>query len=316
MMPRPWLSVLIPAHNGAEWIGHALSSLGGDDAAGVEVVIIDSSPDGETARAVRAHANGLDLQFRHDPALLSWVTKTNVAASTARAEYLCLLHQDDYWMPRRAVVVRQWIEDNPTVSVHLHPTIIVDSSATVLGQWRCPFTPGDVDRDTFLRRLIVQNFIAIPAPVFRRELYLETGGMDPKQWYTADWDLWLRMGSHCGAMYHDDFLTCFRVHPDSQTMKGSLERLDEMRAQQETVVAKYIGGVRADIRSAVLRRAQASIEVNIALAAAAAGRTTSVWTAAMTAVRLGPVDFFRYTFESRIVERVRARINARRVGRL
>ena len=314
-MLRPWLSVLVPAHDGAQWIGQALRSLGGDDAAGVEVVVIDSSPDEETTRTVYAHANGLDLQFRREPALLSWVAKTNLAASMARGDYLCLLHQDDYWMPHRAATVRQWVERNPAVSMHLHPAIIVDSSATVLGRWRCPFTPGIVDRDTWVQRLLVQNFIAIPAPVFRRELYLEAGGMDPGQWYTADWDLWLRMG-RCGALYHDDFLVCFRVHPDSQTMKGSLERLAEMRAQQETVVANHIAGVPANLRSAVLRRAQTSIEVNTALAAAAAGRTTAVWTAALSAVKLGPVGLFRYAHESRILERVKARLNARRAGRL
>jgi len=44
-----------------------------------------------------------------------------------------------------------------------------------------------------LQRLIVQNFLAVPAPLFRRELALQAGGMDESLWYAADWDLWLNL---------------------------------------------------------------------------------------------------------------------------
>ena len=46
----------------------------------------------------------------------------------------------------------------------------------------------------FVERLAVQNFIAIPAAAFDRELALRLGTMDESLWYTADWDLWLRLG--------------------------------------------------------------------------------------------------------------------------
>jgi biotin/methionine sulfoxide reductase len=41
---------------------------------------------------------------------------------------------------------------------------------------------------TVERARAMQNFIAVPAPLFAREAALRVGGMDAALWYTADWD--------------------------------------------------------------------------------------------------------------------------------
>ena len=151
----------------------------------------------------------------------------------------------------------------------------------------------------------MQNFIAIPAPVFEREAALRAGGMDESLWYTADWDFWLRLAREGTIRYLDAPLAGFRVHPASQTMV----RTDaaDRRRQLEAVLERH---ARA-LPHAVQRAARLSVEVNLALAAK---RGAVRWSALLGALaRLGPAGFRRYLRDSRIVERVAARLRLRRI---
>ena len=49
--PKPWLSVVLPVHNGEQWVGAALESIAIQADPGIEVVIIDTS-DGPGTRAI------------------------------------------------------------------------------------------------------------------------------------------------------------------------------------------------------------------------------------------------------------------------
>ena len=82
-----------------------------------------------------------------------------------------------------------------------------------------------VPADLLLERLMVQNFVAIPAPAINRDAFLRVGGMDKSLWYTADWDLYLKLACAGPVYYAHEALTCFRVHGDSQTMTGSRSQL-------------------------------------------------------------------------------------------
>ena len=52
-----------------------------------------------------------------------------------------------------------------------------------------------------VERLLVQNFISMPAPLFSREAALRVGGLDEDLWYTADWDFWLKLAATGKTIY-------------------------------------------------------------------------------------------------------------------
>ncbi len=78
--------------------------------------------------------------------------------------------------------------------MHIAPTQIVNNEGRLRGLWRCPLPQGRVPEPLLATRLLIQNFISVPAYVFRRDAYQAVGGMDPALWYTADWDLWVKLG--------------------------------------------------------------------------------------------------------------------------
>jgi glycosyltransferase involved in cell wall biosynthesis len=309
----PWLSVVMPSYCSEQWIRATLDSIEAEAADGVEVLLVDSSPTSSTRDIARTYAGRLNLKIFERPDLTMWHAKTNFAARIAAADHLCWLHTDDLWLPGRAGRVRAWIEAAPDTPLHLAPSAIADRSGRRLGVWRCPL-PADraIPSAEVLEPLLVQNFIAAPAPVFRKDAWLACGGLDEALWYTADWDMWLKLAARGPVLYHDSVTTAFRVQVGSLTVTGSRDVSDFTR-QMEIVLDRHLPGLTAGANP-VARRARASIAVNTALASASAGDTSLLPRAAAKVLRLGPCGIYRYLRDSRIVERVAPRVRAKISG--
>jgi glycosyltransferase involved in cell wall biosynthesis len=315
-MDTPWLSVIVPSHNGERWLAAALQSVLDQNEPGIEVILIDSSAAGTSRRIAESFSGRLDIRIQHRPDLLPWTAKTNLAVAQAAATWVSMLHQDDLWLPGRCAALRRWLSAQPDAVMHLHPAYIIDRAARRLGLWRCPLPGGDqpVARQVLLQRLLVQNFIAIPAPAIRRDAYLKVGGLDEDLWYTADWDLYLKLLFVGEIYYHPEPLACFRIHGNSLTMSGG-RGIEDFRSQMEVVRDRHIGKLTAG-HEATLRIASASIEVNVALAAAGNGKPAELITAVARLAALGPRNLVRYFRHSRIIERAYPRLRARLTGAL
>ena len=313
---RPWLSVAMPIHHGDRWLAATLESLAAQDCSGVEFIILDSSSDDCCARIVERFDGCLDIHYEHMPDLSSWPAKTNLAVERASAEHVSMLHQDDLWQPERTTTVREAMRLAPDATLLLNPSHIVDENGRHVGLWRCPL-PCDrlVDGAEVAERLLVQNFVAIPAPVIRKSAWLKCGGMDESLWYTADWDLYLKLLRHGSVYYRNTPSTAFRVHGSSLTVSGSRDRAGFKR-QMEAVFDRHCSLVAPSKLPQVERRASASIAVNCALAQASSGSAWALFRALIEVLALGPSEAAHYLRDSRILERALPRLRARLAGSL
>jgi glycosyltransferase involved in cell wall biosynthesis len=316
MMERPWLSVIIPSYNGNRWFAAALQSVVAQNDRGIEVILVDSSDTDESLAIADDFYSRLAVRTYRRPDLSSWMAKTNFAVEQAKADWICMLHKDDLWLPNRCSKVSEWLAADPASVMHLHSADIIGDAGKRLGTWRCPLPSGGapVPAPVMLERLLIQNFIAVPTPTIRRAAYLKVAGLDEQLWYTADWDLYLKLLSTGNVYYHADPLACFRVHRDSLTMSGS-RNAGDFRSQMETVLDRHIGRLTAR-HDETRRLALASINVNVALAAAGEGRPAQLIKASTALCALGPQEIFRYFRNSRIIERAYPRLHARIAGGL
>jgi hypothetical protein len=136
--------------------------------------------------------------------------------------------------------------------------------------------------------------------------------LDENLWYTADWDMWLKLAA-CGPVYYHNCVTVgFRIHESSLTVTGSHDTA-AFTQQMQIVLNRHLTkfGGRSE---AIERAARASIAVNTALSSASAGNLNNLLRASLEVVRLGPVGISRYLRDSRIVERVAPRIRAKLTG--
>jgi glycosyltransferase involved in cell wall biosynthesis len=316
-MEKPWLSVIIPCRNGQRWLAAALQSIVDQSNRGIEVVFVDGSTDDASLAVADIFSDKLNIRAYRRPDLLSWMAKTNFGVEQANGARICMLHVDDLWLPNRCVELRKWLSTQSDAVMHLHSCYIIDEAGKRLGLWRCPLPSDDtpVPTHTVFERLLVQNFVAVPTPMIQRDAYLSVGGLDDSLWYTADWDLYLKVASVGNVYYHSNPLACFRVHKNSLTVLGSKDSTD-FRSQHKIVVYRYTEKLRSESREEVLRVAEASIEVNTALAEVFVGKFAQIMKAFFSILVLRPREMHRYFFCSRIVDRVIPRVRALVAGRL
>jgi glycosyltransferase involved in cell wall biosynthesis len=315
-MKKPWLSVIVPCHNGERWLAAALQSVVDQQDGGIEVIVIDGSATDASLRIVDGFADKLQIRAERRPDLQPGTAKTNFGVAQARGDRICMLHQDDLWLPNRCAEIRTWLSTQFDDVMHLHPCYIIDEAARRLGLWRCPLPAGQspVPAHMLIERLLVQNFIGIPAPTIRRESYLSVGGLDNALWYTADWDLYLKLAAIGSVYYHSSPLACFRVHKSALTVSGSRNSVD-FRNQHQAIVDRHADKLSAEARAEILPVAAASFDLNTALAAALGGRFTQIGKALVSILMLGPRGIRRYFYSSRIVDRTFPRLRALVAGR-
>ena len=244
--PKPWLSVVLPVHNGEQWVGAALESIAIQADPGIEVVIIDTSDGPGTRAIVESYSDRLQIRIVDPAGAEGCMAKTNRGVSEARADHISWLCQDDLWLAGRTDAVRRWVGEAPEAVLHMGPAVIVDSAGRTRGTWHCPLSANETepDRERLLSKLLVQNFLFAASLVVRRDAWLALGGLEPRLWYTADWDLWLKLAKQGPVRFHTEVTAGFRVHGNSATVHLNRAR-EECIRQQTVVVERHIGSLPA-----------------------------------------------------------------------
>jgi len=304
----PWLTVVMPLHNGARFLEETMCSLVACNTDGIEVIAIDSSDESSCKEIIDRFQERLNLSYYCRPDLRPWPAKTNEAVRMAKGQFISMLHQDDLWLPQRSEILRDAIKLNPTMAVHLSPAYIVDPSNKRLGLWRCPLSKKSVwQEQELLERLLVQNFIAVPAPAIRTACWAAVGGMEEELWYTADWDLYLKLVGQGDFVYEQRPSTAFRIHASSLTINGSQDT-DDFNLQMAKVLNRHFERVQSRHAPTIIKLARASIAINTALAAGINGSARKLLPALSHILKMWPSQLIKYIEYSRIIDRVLPRI--------
>jgi glycosyltransferase involved in cell wall biosynthesis len=309
----PWLTVVMPSHRGERWIDIALLSLAAERDEGIEILLVDSDDTDAARNIAHKYSNRLRIRIFKRPDLHSWHTKTDFGVEMAESEHVSWLGVDDIWLPGRTAAAKAWIKAAPKAPLHFGPSEIIAKDGRKLGVWGCPLPKECPLQPAFVtERLLIQNFVAAPATVFRKDAWLNCGGLDENLWYTADWDMWLKLAACAPTYYHHEVTVGFRIHAGSLTATGSRDATD-LRRQMQTVLERHLSKLENPSKG-IARAARASIAVNTALASASAGDFQALPRAAMRLACLGPAGMRRYCRDSRIIERLMPRLRAKLTG--
>ena len=311
----PWLTIIIPVHNGAPLLDAALAGIATENPEGVEVLILNSAEDGGAARQIAdTYADRIAIAWHERPDLPNWTYKANAAARLARAPYISVLCHDDFWLPGHLNSIRQSLARGSEAVMSVAPARFAGPDGKLLGPWGLPFRPGLKRGHEFGATLLVQNTVAVNGAVMQRDAFLQTGGFDDALWYTADWDLYLKMARIGAVDVRPEVTTAYRVHGNAQTITASRD-IGEFRRQLNEVIDRHLLAF-TFAHSALDRRVRASIEVNCALALAASGKRTSVLRTLLKLLWLGPRQMLQFFDETRLIDRLRPRLRLALVGGL
>jgi glycosyltransferase involved in cell wall biosynthesis len=212
----PTLSVVMPVHNAEPFLASSIESILHQTYRDFEFVILDDASTDGSAKILREWARR-DTRIRlvESPTRLGLTGSANRVVQEARTATCARMDADDVSQPDR--LAAQWavLESRP--------------EAVLVGTlWQGIDDRGRVIRPRDRWRLLHPNGAA-PFPhgsiMFRREVFLDTGGYRPECELWEDFDLYLRMGKRGHVLVLPEALYRYRFHAGSTTLGTDADRL-------------------------------------------------------------------------------------------
>jgi glycosyltransferase involved in cell wall biosynthesis len=182
-MPLPKITVVTPSYNQGRFIERTLRSVLDQGYPSLEYIVIDGgSTDGS-----------VDVIRRCEGSLAYWVSEPDQGQTYAlikgfarsTGEIQCWLNSDDLFEPWTLREVATFFSEHPDVRVVYGDSLWID----------------ETDRQIRLKKeqafsrfiwMYDHNFIPQPSTFWRRDLYEQVGGLDPRFDLSMDADLWIR----------------------------------------------------------------------------------------------------------------------------
>lgn len=246
----PLVSVIVPAYNGAAYIGDALDSVLAQRYRPIEIVVVDDGSTDETPSVLAGYAGRITTI--RQPHSGNVARPRNVAIRRARGALLAFLDADDLWLPYKLETQMALMRDR---------MCMLGTSGRVQGQRTGAF------RVVGYRELLLRNRFAASSVIMHRHC-LDTVGMfdeNPKLFGVEDWDLWLRIAARFPAFYVDQELVHVRQVPGSVS---SAENFAHMLRSESALLAKHrINGFQKRCSPLLWARSRAGSHVRAAIGA-------------------------------------------------
>jgi glycosyltransferase involved in cell wall biosynthesis len=252
----PQFSVIVPVHNGENYVRQAIESALSQTGVTTEVIVVDDASTDGTRAVVEAFGNS--VRFVSLPKQSTSIATTNAGIALAGGDLIGILHHDDYYLPDKLVRHAEVMAEHPEVGLSYSAQHYVDHRGRWLWTLRSPVAHRNyvVPGETELHRLVVQNYINFSNAVIRRSAYEEVGPYSEPLWWSAEWEMWMRIALRHSVAYLDSPLVAYRLHPNSQTMAATLDTADFLM-QLRNVVDTVFSEPR--LTPALVRRRQLSM---------------------------------------------------------
>jgi glycosyltransferase involved in cell wall biosynthesis len=219
-MPKPALSVIMPAYNAEETVAAAIDSIISQTWRDFELIIVDDCSSDGTEKAVRVCRDARIVLLRNERN--AGVARTLAkAVAAAKGTLLARADADDLNHPTRFEKQVRYLREHPDVGVVGAAYELIDERSHVFDS---RVRPGD---DEYLQReLLKLNPICHGSVMMRREIVLALGGYDDRFLHAEDYDLWLRCAEVTRLALMGEKLYLWRVTPRSvtQSARGIQER--------------------------------------------------------------------------------------------
>jgi GT2 family glycosyltransferase len=228
----PRLSICIPTVGRLAYLKEAVASARAQTLADIEILIGDNSdsPEIETWAASQM-AGDERLRYAKTPRRLGMSENWNFIVGHARAEYVCLLGDDDRLLPTFAERLMREVTDGVAVVFSNHYLIdedgrrLDDESRALTARYaRAELRSGVLEQPG---RSVWRGAVAISASITRTEVMRRLGFKTDIN--TPELELFVRVVNEGGRFtFVDEYLAEYRVHLQSATSRGlTIDRLAE-----------------------------------------------------------------------------------------
>lgn len=216
----PFVSIVTPSFNQAEFLERTIQSVLSQDYPNLEYIIIDGGSTDGSVEIIRKYENRLAY----------WVSEKdkgqtnaiNKGFNRAKGEIFAWLNSDDIYEPGAIQAAVEALMSDPSLGFVYGDCNFIDSHDRIIGKFDA--------RQTDLKKL-QRGYVHIPqqAFFFRGELWKKVGPLDESIYFAMDYDLWLRLARIAPFRYIPGKVWAdFRLHEDAKTITADASCLPEM----------------------------------------------------------------------------------------
>ena len=264
-MSEPLVTIAIPLHNSAAFIGETVASALGQTHQNIEVLVLDDGSTDGSARIVASIDDPRLRLIRHE-SNIGMAHNYNRAIENFRGDYLMWLSHDDVLLPGHVAHCLDYYRDHPDVDIYYGELIMIDAD----GRWYDSHQWMSMDgarsfkgRNEAANLLTRDCFVPIQSVLIPRAVINEFGGVDPDLESAIDWEYWIRLatgGKRFG--YEARHAALFRVHEGNASGDGKYRASgkalrDTLRIYLKHLTPenhRYVAGYAEELREFLGRR--------------------------------------------------------------
>jgi glycosyltransferase involved in cell wall biosynthesis len=237
----PKISIVTPSFNQGEYLSETIESVisqSGDFI--IDYIIVDGGSSDDSVGIIRHYKSMLQqgsYQINCRKINFRWLSERDQGQTDAlvkgfrmaEGEIFAWLNSDDTYLPGAFQIAADFFRIHPDSGLLYGDAHYCDTVGTIIGRYRTEKFDYD--------KLAWFNFICQPATFFRRDVFEAVGGLDESLHFAMDYDLWVRIGKLFPCRYLPEFLSMYRLHDTSKTIRD--ETLYENSEEALRLSMKY-----------------------------------------------------------------------------
>jgi glycosyltransferase involved in cell wall biosynthesis len=230
------LSFVVPSYNQARYLRDCLDGCLAQRIEGAEILVFDGGSSDGTRAVLESYGERVTWRMAPDRGQSDAI---NQGVRAAKGEIVAWINSDDFYADPGVLrrVLDRFAADSALDVVH-GDGWMVDAAGRRFRRYRS----RELERGRAL--LGAPSAVVQPALFFRRQLFLDVGGLDEQLHWAMDLDLWMRMLPAARRVaYVSEPLACLRCHEEAKTYRGMLKQIREIRQ----IKGRYLSALHPDV---------------------------------------------------------------------
>jgi len=228
---KPLVSIVTPSYNQQTYLEDTILSVISQDYPALEYYIVDGGSTDGSVEIIKKYADKLT----------GWVSEPdqgqtdaiNKGFARSQGEIMAWLNSDDIYHPGAVRSAVDFFLKNPNVGMVYGDTDLIDGNGSKVGKFNAKQTNFQI---------LMRGGVYIPQPAafWRRDLWNQSGPLDPDFYFAMDYDLWVRFSKFSSLQYIPKVWASFRIHGEGKTSLSDDRCWPEMRKVNQREGGKLI----------------------------------------------------------------------------
>lgn len=234
------VSIIVRTCNRPDALRENLMSLRNQTYKNIEIVIVEDGKN-TAEKMIKEEFNDLNIVYEATGKNIGRSAVANLGMKKAKGKYLNFLDDDDLFYPDHVETLVKVIEEHDYDAVYagsFETPIKIISKEPYKYQM---MARGLVEGREFNRRILYKiNLFPIQTVMFKKDLFLECGGIDESIDALEDWDFWVRLSLHHYFYQVKHTTSIFRTPYDVKERQKRQEFLDESLEYLQEKFKSYV----------------------------------------------------------------------------